>query len=322
MNSIHRHPALSLNGPGGLQGMSSLSGTGAAPMASDLRSLQSLRNTAAQDPKGAIEQAAKQIESLFMQELLKSMRRSTLSSGMLDNQGSEMGTEMLDQQYALQMSGRPGGLAQAIMRQFERQMGAVMPDPDPSVPLPKAELKPEPKAEPRPQAASRTPELGAAGKWAAPQAFLQKHGEAAREAQQQTGIPAAFMLAQAGHETGWGKKRILNADGSDSHNVFGIKAGPSWKGPVATVTTTEYINGEPRKVQARFRAYANETEAFADYAKLMKNSPRYSQVLAQADSAQGFAQGLQKAGYATDPAYAEKLGRAINTTLRLQRLQA
>ena len=51
----------------------------------------------------------------------------------------------------------------------------------------------------------------------------------------------------------------------------------------------------------------------------MKTSPRYTGVLANATSAEGFAQGLQKAGYATDPAYADKLARTINTTLRLQR---
>jgi len=110
-----------------------------------------------------------------------------------------------------------------------------------------------------------------------------------------------------------------NADGTASNNLFGIKAGPSWKGAVAEVTTTEYVNGEARKVTAKFRAYASAAESFADYAKLMKTSPRYTGVVNSAGSAQGFAQGLQNAGYATDPAYADKLARTINTTLRLQR---
>ena len=67
-------------------------------------------------------------------------------------------------------------------------------------------------------------------------------------------------------------------------------------------------------------AYGSYAESFADYAKLMKTSPRYEHV-AKADTAGEFAQGLQKAGYATDPAYADKLTRVINTTLRLQRTQ-
>jgi flagellar protein FlgJ len=127
------------------------------------------------------------------------------------------------------------------------------------------------------------------------------------------------MVAQAAHESGWGQRDIRNADGSSSHNLFGIKAGPNWKGAVAEVATTEYVNGQAQKVTAKFRAYASDAESFADYARLIKDSPRYSQVLASAGSAQGFARGLQNAGYATDPAYADKLTRVINTTLRLQR---
>jgi flagellar protein FlgJ len=130
------------------------------------------------------------------------------------------------------------------------------------------------------------------------------------------------MIAQAAHESGWGQRDIRNADGSPSHNLFGIKAGALWKGAVAEVTTTEYVDGQARKVTAKFRAYASADESFRDYAKLMKDSPRYAQVLADAASAHGFAQGLQRAGYATDPGYADKLTRVINTTLRVQRAVA
>jgi flagellar protein FlgJ len=131
-------------------------------------------------------------------------------------------------------------------------------------------------------------------------------------------------VAQAAHESGWGRREIRNADGSPSHNLFGIKAGAGWTGPVAEVTTTEYVGGEPQKITARFRAYASYAESFQDYARLIKESPRYAGVMAQAASAspspQGFAFGLQRAGYATDPAYADKLTHVINTTLRLQRI--
>jgi flagellar protein FlgJ len=103
--------------------------------------------------------------------------------------------------------------------------------------------------------------------------------------------------------------------------MFGIKADPGWKGPVAEVTTTEVVNGRAVKGVAKFRAYASDAESFADYGRLMTTSPRYQNVVAQAQggTAAGFAQGLQRAGYATDPAYADKLSRVINTTLRLQR---
>jgi len=270
-------------------------------LASDASSLAALRGRAASDPKAAVREVAKQFEALFMQELMKSMRAATLPSGMLDNEGSKLGTDMLDQQFATQMTGLRGGLSEAIMRQLERQMGLP---PGPVAPLAPAALGAE-----RP---ARIPDKSAA-------AFVQQHTQAAQAAEARTGIAAAFMLGQAAHETGWGRKEIRHADGSPSFNLFGINAGASWKGAVAETMTTEVVNGQAVKGAAKFRAYASYAESFADYARLMTNSPRYQRVLAQSQDASGFAQGLQSAGYATDPAYAEKLTRIINTTLRLQR---
>jgi flagellar protein FlgJ len=269
----------------------------------DARGVESLRQRAAQDPKAAVREAAKQFESLFMQELLKSMRQSAQSTGMLDNEATKLGSEMLDTQWAGKLSGLPGGLSDVIARQLERQMG-MSPGPIP-----------------KPDSASRTP-VSAAPIRIPQQAalgFVQQHQAAASKAEAATGIPASFMLAQAAHETGWGRKEIRHADGSAANNLFGIKAGPNWNGPVAEVATTEYVNGQPQKTLQKFRSYASHAESFADYAKLMKTNPRYEQVVASANDARGFAQGLQRAGYATDPAYAEKLTRVINTTLRLQR---
>jgi flagellar protein FlgJ len=270
------------------------------------RSIDALRASAARDPKGAIKEAAKQFEALFMQELMKSMRAATLSTGMLDNAGTQMGTEMLDTQFATKMTGLPGGLSGAIMKQLERQMSGSAA-PAAAAAAPAAQAAPLRGAEALTDATTRQAQ------------FVRSHTEAARAAEAQSGIPAGYMVAQAAHESGWGKRDILNADGTSSHNLFGIKAGPGWKGAVAEVTTTEYIDGEARKVTAKFRSYASYADSFADYAKLMTDNPRYSQVLANAGSARGFSEGLQRAGYATDPAYAEKLTRVINTTLRLQR---
>jgi flagellar protein FlgJ len=250
-----------------------------------------------------VREAARQFEALFMQELVKSMRATTLEQS-LPGEGALAGS-MLDQQFATQLAGLPGGLSEAIQKQLERQMG-LAPGPIPATPR-AAEPAVLPESKP-----TRIPQRGAAG-------FIEQHSAAARAAERQTGIPASFMVAQAALETGWGRKEINHADGSPSYNLFGIKAGPGWRGPVAEVTTTEFIGGKPQKVVARFRAYGSYAESFADYARLMKDSPRYQPVLAAAGSATGFAEGLQRAGYATDPAYADKLGRVINTTLRLQR---
>lgn len=267
-----------------------------------------LRGASARDPKAAIKEVAKQFEALFMQELMKSMRQATQSSGLLDNEGTQLGTELLDTQFAGQMTGIKGGLSDAIARQLERQMGlgadrAKIPaQVDPAI---------DTLSQHRPL---RVP--------AAAQDFVARHSQAALQAEATSGIPASFMVAQAAHETGWGKKEILKADGSNSFNLFGIKAGAGWKGATANITTTEFVDGQPKKMVQTFRAYSSFAESFADYARLMKTSPRYRAVVANAQSAQGFAQGLQNAGYATDPNYADKLGRIINTTLRLQRSTA
>jgi flagellar protein FlgJ len=233
---------------------------------------------------------------------------------------------MLDTQFATQMTGLRGGLSEVIARQLERQLG----EPLANIAADSAKAAVEKNAADKVAAAQKpvfeapaTPASleGLSGK-ERQKGFLKLHGDAAKAAEAATGIPANFMVAQAAHESGWGRHEIKHRDGSTSFNVFGIKAGPNWKGPVAEVTTTEYINGQPHKVKAKFRAYASYEEAFTDYAKMMKNNPRYAKVVDNSASAQGFAQGLQKAGYATDPAYADKLTRMINTTLRLQRAMA
>lgn len=280
-----------------------------------LGSLDSLKAAATRDPKGNIRETARQFEALFMQEVMKSMRASTMASGMLDNGATQLGSEMLDSQYASKMTGLPGGLTDAITRQLQRQMGVQ-------------ELKaltPEKLA-----AASQTtlaqalPALATKGIPNHVQGFIQQHDASAKAASAATGIPASFMVAQAAHESGWGKREIVGTDGSKSYNLFGIKATPGWKGKTVDVRTTEVINGQAVKVTAKFRAYGSYDEAFKDYAKLIGSNQRYAKAVAEAQSgsAAGFARGLQQAGYATDPAYAEKIARVIHTTQRVQRTLA
>lgn len=268
-------------------------------------SIEALRGTAAKDPKAAIQATAKQFESLFMQELMKSMRASTMQSGLLDNNATAMGTEMLDQQFATKLSGMPGGLAAQIARQLERQLGGA------AEAAAKGSTSASGAATPR-----NLPRIAHGG---GAQGFVSQHREAAQSAAQATGIPADFILAQAALESGWGRREIRTADGGNSHNVFGIKAGANWRGKTTEVTTTEYIGGQPRKVKQSFRAYDSYDEAYADYAKLLKDNPRYARVIEQGGSAHGFAANLQRAGYATDPAYASKLSRVIETTQRFAR---
>jgi flagellar protein FlgJ len=146
--------------------------------------------------------------------------------------------------------------------------------------------------------------------------FIEPLLSQAKEASQKTGLPPQFILGQAALESGWGKRQILNADGSTSHNIFGIKASSSWKGKTTDILTTEYINGKPEKVMATFRSYDSYAEAFSDYANLVSTSPRYKNLIENGQTLLGFVQGLKKAGYATDTAYAEKLSNLIRTNFK------
>jgi flagellar protein FlgJ len=278
-------------------------------LAGDARSLDALKAQAGQDGAGAIKEAAKQLESLFMRELIKSMRDATVKSGMFDSPQSEISSDLLDQQLSVSMSGLPGGLSAAIERQLSRHTVAM----DSSRVLPPA------SAADKVSRAAPVSTGNASNAGSAKHGFVQQHQDAAERIEQQSGIPASYMIGQAAHETGWGRREIKHGDGSPSFNLFGIKAGAGWTGKVAEVTTTEYVNGEPRKVKAKFRAYDSYEDSFRDYARLITNSPRYEKVLSKTDTPLAFATELKRAGYATDPDYAGKLSRVINSTLQVQR---
>ncbi|HRK38477.1 MAG TPA: flagellar assembly peptidoglycan hydrolase FlgJ [Burkholderiaceae bacterium] len=283
-------------------------------LAADGASLNNLKLKAGQDSKAALKEAAKQFESLFMREIIKSMRQATAKSGLMDDSaGENLATDMLDQQMAVHMTGLPGGLSEAIERQLARQM-----DPNSNGLAAKVSSAYQRAAGAESLARASMPAVGRITETQT--AFVNKLSQAANRVAAEVGIPSAYMLGQAGHETGWGRSEIKNADGSNSFNLFGIKATGGWTGKVAEITTTEYIDGEPRKVVAKFRAYDSYEESFRDYARLVGSSPRYQAAMQNLGSAQAFATQLQKAGYATDPQYAAKLSRAINTTLSLQRV--
>ena len=276
-------------------------------LAADARSLNTLKLQAGQNTPTAIKEAAKQFESLFMRELIKSMREATVKSGLLDSAGGDLGADLLDQQLAVQMSGMPGGLSDLIARQLSQQTTAT----DNSAP---------PASKPVGPAAAAP--LGSVRPTSNQSEFVQRHAGVAARVEQSSGIPSGYMLGQAGHETAWGKHEITMKGGAPSFNLFGIKAGAGWSGKVAEVATTEFVNGAAQKVVAKFRAYGSYEESFRDYARLITQSPRYAQAREQTASAHAYASGLQRAGYATDPDYASKLSRAINLTLQLQRAQA
>ena len=298
----------------------------------DTQGLGGLKRSAKAGAPEATRGAAQQFEALFINQMMKSMREATPQEGLMDNQQTKMFTSMLDQQLSQNMAKRGMGLADVLVRQLSAQtdakalaIGTAGADGGNGtngaagmldIPMLPGKLGPL-KGLDGVQTNGVQINGGASGRTQAPhvRAFQEKLGAHAAEAEAVTGVPAKFMLGQAALETGWGKRMIRNADGSNANNLFGIKAGPGWKGKVATAVTTEYVNGQPRQKVERFRAYDTPADSFKDYARMLANNPRYEKVLDNAHDAAAFAHGLQRAGYATDPQYAAKLTKIIKTSL-------
>lgn len=306
-----------------------ISGT-STPSVFDVQALAKLKTDLRKDDPQALKAAAQQFEAVFLQMVLKSMRAATPQTGPFDSDQTRFYQELLDSQLAQVMAGKGGtGLAAVIERQLSRADAAqaligeegfplapparslpfsvprALPLPDGSKPAPAIPLEGSPV---RPSliegAASAVPP--------APTSFISSVWPHAVAASQTTGIPAQFLVGHAALESGWGKAEPRFADGRPSYNLFGIKAGGGWQGATVETTTTEYVNGVAEKRVERFRAYGSYAEAFKDYAQLLAQSPRYAGVVGSRDAA-SFAQGLQRAGYATDPAYAAKLERVIGS---------
>jgi flagellar protein FlgJ len=293
----------------------------------DPRSLSGLQRLAKSNDPGALKAAAQQFEAVFLQMVLKSMRDATPHESPFDNDQSRMFEGLLDQQLAQVMASKRGvGLAAVIERQLQRQVanGAELAEGISLIPAARSiELQPRtgfalPGNTPRGQnAVPPASTLGASpGEQSSAQglarSFVARVLPDANAAAEQTGIPAAFLIAHAALETGWGRYEPRAGNGTPSFNLFGIKAGSQWTGPTVEANTVEYVQGVAQSRVEKFRAYGSYAESFSDYAKLLNNNPRYSGVLGLQEP-EAFAVGLQRAGYATDPNYASKLGRVIES---------
>lgn len=325
--------------------MSTVSATSQSAL--DLASLESMKRRARETPQAGQREVAQQFEALFLQMMIKSMREATPKEGLFDSDQARMMQSLQDEQMALHLS-RPGiGLAQALLSQMQRfsgdqdlagaAAGAMAPAHAVSAfqpleqPLRLFQESSDQGGIKRTAASAlldsirastvearqrltRTTGLGdVADPPAHVERFVDKLVDSARAVAHASGLPLRLILGQAALESGWGKREIRMADGSNSYNVFGIKATGGWSGKVAEVTTTEYENGVARKVRQPFRAYDSYEHALADYARLITGSPRYQSVVDAANE-QDAARKIQAAGYATDPNYADKL---INVMARL-----
>lgn len=293
---------------------------------SDFNSLANLRTDARQDADGNLEEVAAQFESLFVQMMLKSMREATPEGGLFNTDQMESYQQMHDQQLSLDLSSRGGiGLAKVLVEQLrsdrgatDRADGAAAPFTLGNAPVNGAAMdmrgyRETPVASRSLAPASGEKALASASAdddrpWraASPEDFVARLRPLAQDAARQLGVDPDLLLAQAALETGWGQHLTADQRGS-SNNFFNIKAGTGWEGPTVTVQTVEYRDGIAVRESARFRAYESAAESFADYASLIDGSPRYSSARGMAADGEQYLRELQRAGYATDPAYADKI---------------
>ena len=263
------------------------------------------------DTKEGVKIAARQFETYFLQMMLRSMREATPQDGIFDSQETKQFTEMFDQQLAQNISQSKGlGMADMLIAQIERNLpqnkDAIVPRPV-SYDLPAVGKTPPVVL---PEAVDRSVSSN----------FVEKFTPYATAAAKSLGVPTETLVAQAALETGWGAKELTAADGSNSYNVFNLKAGKDWIGKTVSKEVSEFFNGHWIKTTAKFRAYDSYDEAFADYAKLINSNSRYAPALNQ--DAAGFAAALQQGGFATDPNYSDKMMKVVNSSAFREMLKA
>ncbi len=294
------------------------------PAVTDLGAFARLKASARTNDPEAVRKAAQQFEALFTQQMLKSARAASLGDDVLGGgQQMEFYQDMFDQQMALHLaSGKGMGLADVLVKQMIGR-GAATPDASAESAFgssyqPVTSLAREIIATQRAtvSATAPVPAKVDTSERGDPASFIERIRPHATRAAQKLGVPAEAIMAQAALETGWGRHVPEHADGRPSFNFFGIKADSSWDGARIDKSTHEHLGGRMQKVTAAFRSYASVGEAFDDYANFLQSNPRYADALREGTGgdAGGFAQGLQDAGYATDPAYANKLLKLIGSS--------
>jgi peptidoglycan hydrolase FlgJ len=261
--------------------------TSAASTYTDLSGLAALKR----DPNSpeAISAVAQQVEALFLQMMLKSMRDATAAE---ETGSNEMGMyqDMFDKQVALSISQHADlGIARLLKRQLSGK------------PAPAAPAKLSPHGTASVDSAST------------PADFVRRMMPPIRRAASSLGLNPAAILAQAALETGWGQRMPRNADGSSSFNMFGIKAGDGWTGRRAIADSMEVSNGVATPKRTAFRAYGSIEESIDDFTALLKSSPRYREAIAAGGDAQAYIAGIGKSGYATDPEYSNKLSQILHS---------
>jgi len=273
-----------------------------ASLAADVQSLAGLKRAArdAQTSPDTLKKVASQFEALFMHMMLKSMREASFGDDLFGSEQGNFYRDMYDQQLSMTLAKKQGlGLANVLVRQLggDRLTAAVTGESGKDqLALTLDRLRPLAPAQSQVQRAATDPT-----------AFVQKIWPHAERAAHGLGVAPEAIVAVAALETGWGGAVMQRPDGRSANNLFGIKADANWNGARVSANTREFENGAAVTRRETFRAYDSVTDSVDDFARLLKNNPRYREAVAAGPDAQAFVESLARGGYATDPAYARKL---------------
>ncbi|MGH8549223.1 MAG: flagellar assembly peptidoglycan hydrolase FlgJ [Methylococcales bacterium] len=297
-----------------------------ADVYTDFSHFSALKAKARDHAPEALENVARQFESVFMQMVLKSMREASLGDSIFDSDQSDLYRDLYDKQLSIQLNRESGlGFAELITQQLGERSGSRDNLPDRGRQLDDYRTHPiqsifrndafdtSDQGEPftLPDSAP-APETSNNKRFDSRDEFVEALRPHAIRAGRQLGVHPGVLLAQAALESGWGKKPIRHPDGQNSYNLFGIKANNRWQGPGTVVSTLEYEGGIARNQRARFRSYEGFADSFQDYVRFIQDNPRYGEALRSVDDPRKYVEALQKAGYATDPDYAAKVMGIFN----------
>lgn len=307
----------------------SLPSAAAKASALDFQGFSALRRVSRERAEQGAALVARQFEGIILQTMLRTMRQGLPGDPLLSSAGSRMYRDLFDQQLALRLSeSKSVGIADLLLEQLRRsgalggeeggaKAGACGGAAEGLVTdVPKRGLFPSVSGRPEGPVLDGAGESVGSGSSPVPAEFTRTGTQEdfiravrphAVRAAREIGVDPDVLVAQAALESGWGRSTMRRADGSNAHNLFGIKATPSWQGDVVTVSTLEYEGGIAVRRQAAFRAYGSYGESFQDYATLVRDNPRYARALEFASDPRAYMRELQAAGYATDPAYADKV---------------
>ncbi len=307
----------------------------------DYGALKGLKRDAGDGKDDAVKKIAQQFESMFVQQMLKSMRDANMGDDLFGSNAEDQYQDLMDKQLSMDIStgGKGFGIAAMIEKQILQSQGKL-DQPEPGAKLkhdpiryygsPKGFVNPDNQQvrsvgkqnsnasliNHDPKISSKNIENSNGNKkelYASPDEFVKALLPQAKMAAEEINVDPKLLVAQAALETGWGKYVIHQDGGEQGFNFFGIKSHRDWDGSSVKVSTLEFRGGVAEKSVESFRVYESAEQSFSDYVGFLKSNPRYIEALQNSKDPERFASGLQQAGYATDPQYAEKIMRVYNS---------